>query len=75
MVWDSGNESIILLGVVCLLEHYIVGSGLFGAVCWWMGQIGGNLAIADLPVLRCWAGEDIGHTGVFFSLQTLKSLE
>ena len=46
--------------------HYIVGSGLFGAVCWWMGQIGGNLAIADLPVLRCWAGEDIGHTGVFF---------
>ena len=37
-----------------------------------MGQIGGNLAIADLPVLRCWAEEDIGHRGVFFfSLKTL----
>ena len=36
-----------------------------------MGQIGGNLAIADLPVLRCWAEEDIGHRGVFFSLKTI----
>ena len=57
MVWDSGNESIILLGVVCL-EPYV------GR----MGQIGGNLAIADSPVLRCWAGEDIGYAGVFFFL-------